>query len=171
MSMCRTIWTATACWLLYGSPLLATPVEFGVQFEAASFFKQGSTDERPTFVSIPSARSLYILWFPGENASFGPYFAFHSSWGDLHSWHSYAGALVSYYPRGYIQSRIYMEGQFGGLFFDGNREDMVTGAGLGFQLRRGKSFVWHVKVNYTRWIEYEHSDISVIFALGTRSGE
>ena len=85
MSMCRIIWTATACWLLYGSPLLATPVEFGVQFEVASFFKQGSTDERTTFVSIPSARSLYILWFPGENASFGPYFAFHSSWGNLHS--------------------------------------------------------------------------------------
>ena len=77
------------------------------QFEAASFFKQGSTDERTTFVNIPPAHSLYILWFPGENASFGPYFAFYSSWEDLHSWHSYAGALVSYY-REDIVSREYI---------------------------------------------------------------
>ena len=62
MSMCRMIWTATACGLLLGAPLGATPVELGMQFEPTSlFFRKGNPDERTLFVSIPGTRSLYLL--------------------------------------------------------------------------------------------------------------
>ena len=159
-----------ALWGLCAAPHSAATVEFGGQFSVLNYYRSDDPDKDDMLaVAIPGTRNLYLLWFPSQRWSVGPYLSFYSSWLDKFSgWNAYPGLLARYYPHPYTNRGLYYEGQVGALVFDGEYEETVVGSGLGYQWPREGQFVWTISGYYGRWVTAETNRFSFIVTLGKR---
>lgn len=160
--------------LLLTAPSLAKkPVEVGVAFDVMSVeerqYRRIPGSQRSLTFNAARVNHLYIQWFVTPTISIGPYFLLYSTWGGgFEGWGGRFGGSLAYYPLGHRGSKVYAEGKAYGVFYDGERGDTVLGIGLGQQVRRGKHFVWHTKVEYERWRDYGDELLSLSLALGWR---